>query len=134
MTTMPSIPTASDNKPTRPLEDKDGSHQPADGADVGGMPTNLQHGLFDDDRSNGDVQPTEPLDADWTEQEAAAKGDHDTGAITPQSGAERREPGHIDSALESLGEAITDPLREGSKEMSDAGPDSRSPGGGKPGR
>ncbi|MDB5850428.1 MAG: hypothetical protein JWP29_4180 [Rhodoferax sp.] len=111
--------TATSTPATRPMETTDGSHQPADGADVGGIPANLQHGLFDDDAASGTPAAGEPLDADWSTQEAAAKGDHEPDASTGKAPTERREPGHIDSALESLGEAISEPVREAAEEMWD---------------
>ena len=118
MNTATRTPTAAS---TRPMETTDGSHKPADGADVGGIPANLEHGLLDDDVV-GTPSTTEPMDADWPAQEAAAKadlGDHDPETAEPQSTAERREPGPIDSALESLGEAISEPVREAAEEMSE---------------
>jgi hypothetical protein len=103
---------------TRPLEIDDGSHPPADGADVGGIPTTLDHGLTNDDADTGATPIGQPVDGDWTAREAAAQGDHDPEHAQPASRAtERREPGHIDSALESLGEAISDPVREASEQM-----------------
>ncbi|APW36053.1 hypothetical protein RD110_01555 [Rhodoferax koreense] len=110
-------------KPTRPMERTDGSNQPPSGADVGGVPTNLQHGLFEDDAAGAPAGADAPLDADWAAREAAAKGDTDPDAGVAKP-AERREPGHIDSALESLGEAISDPVREAAEEVSnDTGTD-----------
>ena len=103
---------------TRPLEIDDGSHPPADGADVGGIPTTLQHGLTNDEQDTGATPIGQPVDGDWKAREAAAKGDHDASPGTSEGTAERREPGHIDSALESLGEAISDPVREAAEQMS----------------
>ncbi|MDB5896390.1 MAG: hypothetical protein JWQ88_3921 [Rhodoferax sp.] len=106
---------------TAPLEIDDGSHPARDASDVGGIPATLQHGLTNDDQDTGATPIGQPTDADWANREAAAKGDHDPDAgqaTTHHGAAERREPGHIDSALESLGEAITDPIREASEQMS----------------
>ena len=104
---------------TAPLEIDDGSHPAPDAADVGGMPATLDHGLTNDDRDTGATPIGQPTDADWASREASAEGDHGAGAGQAGPATEhRREPGHIDSALESLGEAITDPIREASEEMS----------------
>lgn len=112
-------------KTTRPLENTDGSNQPPSGADVGGIPTNLQHGLFDQEAVSDPAGATAPLDADWAAREAAAQGDAKTD-VDAGKPAERREPGHIDSALESLGEAISDPVREAAEEVSnDTGTDAK---------
>ncbi len=98
-TKSPSLSSSSISPSTRPIEPTHGG------------PQNPQHGLFD-------KQADEPTDADWPVHEAAAKGDNAAGAQPLQPAVERREPGHIDSALESLGEAISDPLREAAEELS----------------
>jgi hypothetical protein len=119
MATAPQSQT--DTRNPRSMETSDGSHRPPGSADVGGIPANLEHGL-QDDGVGGTPATTEPMDADWPAQEAAAKGDvgdRDPETVEPKPTAERREPGHIDSALESLGEAISAPVREGSEEMSE---------------
>lgn len=49
-----------------------------------------------------------PVDADWAEREAAARG---------------QPPAHEDGALESLGKAISDPVRTAADETPETPPD-----------
>ncbi len=102
---------------TRPMETTDAAHQPRSTADVDGVPTNLQHGLLD--AGQGTRTPAEPVDGDWARR--AAAGAADAWADADEEEDKRAKPGarpptHIDNPLESLGKAITEPVRDASDE------------------
>lgn len=101
---------------TRPLATPDARHRPQGAGDVGGQANTIDAGVADATTSPEvapDVGPAtkpKPTDGDWSQREDAGI---DRGQDYPDSTGVRRPGVQVnddDNVLESLGNAITDPL------------------------
>lgn len=106
----------------QPLATPDQRHRPQGAGDVGGQATTIDAGLArastspDDQPGISPANKPQPLDADWADREAAAREDGTETELPDSSGVKRSgvRVNDDDNVLESLGKAITDPLRSAS--------------------
>lgn len=103
----------------RPLATPDQRHRPQGAGDVGGQASTIDAGLARASTSP-DGQPAiapankpQPVDGDWADREAAAREDNTATELPDSTGVKRSgvRVNDDDNVLESLGKAITDPLR-----------------------
>lgn len=103
----------------RPLASPDQRHRPQGAGDVGGQASTIDAGLTQAGNtpdSLPDIEPAnkpQPVDADWADREAAAREDGTETELPDSEGVKRSgvRVNDDDNVLESLGKAITDPLR-----------------------
>lgn len=108
----------------RPLATPDQRHRPQGAGDVGGQASTIDAGLAQASTTGAGepaIEPAnkpQPVDADWADREAAAREDG-TETELPDSAGVKRSGVRVnddDNVLESLGKAITDPLRSAAKD------------------